>query len=71
MTVEKQQTMFKEADSLRSLSHWYIIKLKYFIPIQQSQSVALVMEYARGGELRQYVKKKGCLDEDEAREVFI
>jgi len=28
------------------------------------------MEYASGGELKGYLKKRGRLDEDEAKEIF-
>jgi len=28
------------------------------------------MEYASGGELKGYLKKRGKLDEDEAKEIF-
>ena len=29
------------------------------------------MEYAKGGELKKYLDKKGHLDEEEARDIFI
>lgn len=45
--------MYKEADSLKQLRHKFVIKLLYSIPLKSSNSLAIVMEYAKGGELRQ------------------
>ena len=44
--------MYKEADALRSLSHKNIVKLKFTFPLMAQKSIALVMEYASGGELK-------------------
>lgn len=62
--------VYKEAEALRKLNHPYIIKLKMTFPLQDLKSIAIVMEYASGGELKEYLQKRGRLDEDEAFEIF-
>lgn len=62
--------VYKEADALRSLNHQNIVKLKLTFPIQEQKSIVIVMEYASGGELKGYLKKRGKLDEEEAKEIF-
>jgi serine/threonine protein kinase len=39
-------------------------------PLQSLQSMAIVMEYASGGELKEYLQKRGRLEEKEAYEIF-
>lgn len=63
--------MFKEADSLKKLKHKNIIKLLYSFPVKATNSLVIVMEYARGGELKKYMKIKKCLDEKEALLLFL
>lgn len=47
----------REAKTMRMLNSKYIIQLEnYFIHSQKE--VILVMEYAQGGELKQYIDKK-------------
>ena len=53
--------IYKEADTLRKLNHRNIVKLKQPFPLQTQNSIALVMEYASGGELKGYLRKRGCL----------
>jgi len=36
----------------------------------KGKNVVMIMEYCGGGELYDYVKKKGMLDEIEAKEIF-
>ena len=62
--------VYKEADALRKLDHQNIIKFKMTFPIQDLHTIAIVMEYASGGELKGYLQKRGRLDEDEAFEIF-
>jgi serine/threonine protein kinase len=69
-TVDKLQTLYKEADSLKRLNHKYIIKLLYSIPLRSTNSIALIMEYAKGGELKEYLKRKGKLTESESRVIL-
>lgn len=47
----------REAKTLRMLNSKYIIQLENYFIIQKD--IVLVMEYARGGELKQYLGKKG------------
>lgn len=37
---------------------------------ESSKHLLMVMEYAGGGDLLQYVKKKRRLEEDEAKKIF-
>ena len=69
--MDKIETIYKEADSLKKLKHKNIIKLLYSIPIRKSNSLVVVMEYARGGEVREYLDGKKCLDENDARILFV
>ncbi len=39
-------------------------------PMQNLQSIAMVMEYASGGELKDYLSKRGKLGEREAYDIF-
>lgn len=58
--------LYKEADALRSLDHKNIVKLKMTFPLVEQKSICIVMEYASGGELKGYLRKRGKLDEEEA-----
>jgi serine/threonine protein kinase len=62
--------VYQEVDALRKLDHRNIVKLKLAFPLQSSNSIVIVMKYASGGELKGYLKKRGRLDEEEAREIF-
>jgi serine/threonine protein kinase len=62
--------VYKEADALRFLNHTNIVKLKLTFPLIESTSIVIVMEYASGGELKGYLKKRGRLDEEESKEIF-
>lgn len=62
--------LYKEADALRSLCHGNIVKLKFTFPLSEQRSIVIVMEYASGGELKGYLKKRGRLDEEEAKDIF-
>ena len=47
----------REAKTLRMLNSKYIIQLENYF-LQGQKEVILVMEYARGGELKQYLNGK-------------
>jgi serine/threonine protein kinase len=51
--------VYTEANALRSLNHRNIVKLKLTFPLQEQKSIVIVMEYASGGELKGYLKKRG------------
>jgi MAP/microtubule affinity-regulating kinase len=47
--------IYKETEALQKLSHDNIIKFKMTFPLQSLHSMAIVMEYASGGELKEYL----------------
>lgn len=60
--------MFWEYKTMKMLDHKNIIKLKHgFI---YKENFVLIMEYAEEGDLHNYVKKNGWLEETEAREFM-
>lgn len=60
--------MLKEVRVLRKLRDPSIIKLKNAFIVDST--LVIVMEYASGGELKDYLKSKGRLPELEARDIF-
>jgi len=58
----------REIKILRLLVHPHIIQL-YEI-IETPIDIYIVMEYAKSGELFDYIVEKGRLQEDEARNIF-
>jgi len=62
--------LFAEAETLKNLHHRNIVKIINCFS-QSNTQIAFVMEYLGGGELLEYVLKRGKLTEDEAREFFI
>lgn len=44
--------------------------LKRFAVFENREKIIIVLEYASGGELYDYVASKGCLSEAEARRIF-
>ena len=61
--------VFKEAELLKSLNHRHIVQIVNFFALK-NMKVTFVMEYLEGGELGEYLKKKGRLEEQEACEIF-
>ena len=61
--------MLKEVKVLEKLRDRAIIKLKNAFVLDTN--LIIIMEYARGGELKEYVSKKGRLEESEARKIFM
>ena len=62
------QRLMREVQILQSLDHPNIVKLYRMIEYQDC--VVLIMEYAAGRELFEYIISKGRLAEDEARPIF-
>ena len=60
--------IFRESKNLRFLNHPNIIKL-YHAFIYQKDFV-LIMEYAAGGELKDYVRQKGGCSEPQAQSIM-
>lgn len=62
-------SIYKEAESLKSLVHKNIVKLHHaFIDGKQ---FIMIMEAAMGGELLHYLKKKGSMPEPIARKIIL
>ena len=61
--------MFAEAETLKNLRHKNIVRVINCFSLSTMQ-VAFVMEYLDGGELLEYVLKRGKLSEEEARDFF-
>lgn len=67
-TTEDLYLISRENLYLSSLSHKNIIK--YYTSFSYDNSVYIVMDYAKGGELNKYVSRKGPLSEKEAKMIF-
>ncbi|KHM98821.1 SNF1-related protein kinase catalytic subunit alpha KIN10-like [Glycine soja] len=66
--MEMEEKVKREIKILRLLVHPHIIQL-YEI-IETPIDIYIVMEYAKSGELFDYIVEKGRLQEDEARNIF-
>lgn len=53
---------------LKKVRHTNVIRLLEVF--ESPKHLLMVMEYAGGGDLLQYVKKRRRLEEDEARRIF-
>ena len=62
------QKLFREVKIMKSLNHPNIVKL--FEVIQTEKTLYLIMEYASGGELFDYLATHGRMKEEEARAKF-
>ncbi|CAF0806413.1 unnamed protein product [Rotaria sordida] len=58
----------REIDFMTSLNHPYIIKIKEVY--ESREKIILVMEYASGGELYDYLNRKKRIPESQARAIF-
>ncbi len=58
-----------EAKSLNKMSHANIVKVTDLI--EESDTVAFVMEYIEGETLKEYIDRRGSLDFDEIKRLFI
>ncbi|KAI8077942.1 kinase-like domain-containing protein [Gilbertella persicaria] len=57
-----------EIDILKTLNHPYIVKL---LSVNETNtSIGMVLEYAEGGELFEYIYRQRYLKENEARRIF-
>jgi 5'-AMP-activated protein kinase catalytic alpha subunit len=63
-----RQKVMQEVYILRKIRHSNIIRL--YEVFESSKNFLLVMEYASGGDLLQYVKTKKYLEEYEAKKIF-
>lgn len=62
------QRVFQEIQALRNLRHPHIIRV--LDVADHPDSICFIMEFAAGGELRGYVERHSCLEEEEARTFF-
>jgi len=62
--------VFKEAELLKNINHKHIVDIVNFFALKDMR-VIFVMEYLQGGELGEFLQKKGKLEEEEAREIFV
>jgi MAP/microtubule affinity-regulating kinase len=65
---EDLQQTFQEIQTLRSLKHPNVIRI--LDCVDHPTSVCFVMEFAGGGELKDFVAERDFLDEDTARPLF-
>ena len=65
---DDSERIYREINFLKKLKHTNIIKL-YEI-IENSKNYYLIMEYAAGGELFNYIVKKKHLDDNDASYFF-
>ncbi|KAJ3367288.1 hypothetical protein GGF31_007631 [Allomyces arbusculus] len=65
---EKRLKLQREIDILHSVVHQSIVRL--FDVVETDDLIGLVIEYASGGELFDYILANRCLPEDEARRLF-
>jgi len=67
--VECRMNILKEVKVLEKLKEKGIIRLKNAFLLDSN--LIIIMEYASGGELKEYVSKKTRLEEEEARQIFV
>ena len=58
----------REINILKNTFHYNIIKI-YQVK-ETINKICMIMEYAEGGELFNYIIEQGCLSEDESRNIF-
>jgi serine/threonine protein kinase len=67
-SADKIDQIYREAKIIKQLSHRNIIKLYQAFEIRKELN--LIMEYAGGGELSDFVKELGGLTEIETRNII-
>jgi serine/threonine protein kinase len=67
--ADEVNSLYKEANSIKKLRHKNIIELYH--SFVEGKQMIMIMELASGGELTDYVQKKGRLDEIEARKILV
>lgn len=64
----QKKKVLQEVHLLKKVRHQNVIRLLEVF--ESPKHLLMVMEYAGGGDLLQYVKKRRRLEEDEARKIF-
>jgi len=67
-TADNHAKVLREVKVLEKLVDQTIIKMKNAFILDTN--LVIIMEFASGGELKEYVNKKGRISEDEARLIF-
>jgi serine/threonine protein kinase len=67
-SVERRLKLQREITILQSIEHRYVIEL--FEVIETEGYIGLVMEYAPGGELFEYILAREYLSEKESSRIF-
>ena len=68
-SADAVNSIYKEAQSLKSLRHKNIIDLYH--AFVEGKQLIMIMELAEGGELLKYVSDRGILKEIEARKIML
>jgi serine/threonine protein kinase len=66
--ISELDFLYKEIESLKRLRHDSIIKLHNFCTYEEK--IVLILEYASGGNLKQYLKERVKLSEEEVSKLF-
>lgn len=66
--ISDLQRVFQEIQALRNLHHPNVIRI--LDVADHPENVCFIMEFAPGGELRQYVERRLFLEEEEAKQFF-
>jgi serine/threonine protein kinase len=67
-SVERKLKLQREITILQAIQHRYVIEL--FEVIETEGYIGLVMEYAPGGELFEYILAREYLSENESSRIF-
>ena len=70
--VSHISNMWREVDALSSLRDERVVKYFHSFPLHHKSSLAIVMEYLPGGDLKQFLKESGGrVPEATAQKLFI
>jgi len=67
--ADEVNSIYKEANSIKKLRHKNIVELHH--AFLEGNQLIMIMELCQGGELMEYVQKKGKLPEKDARKIII
>jgi MAP/microtubule affinity-regulating kinase len=68
--AEDIESIFSEAETLKSLVHPNIVKIINFFVIKKTLQTYFIMEHLEGGELLKFVEEKKALSEEDALVIF-
>lgn len=64
------ESIFSEAETLKSLFHPNIVKIINFFVIKKTLQTYFIMEHLEGGELLKYLEEKKQLNEEDSLNIF-